>query len=148
SFPRRLDDFDIATILAKRPDGRIDLPDGFPDDWVESDSTVGNCVSAHVDASGPPLRGVSPNAVITFNPPDATGDDQKVLNIFYYNCLAHDYFYLLGFREADGNFQKNNFNRGGIGGDRVDACAYRGTVWATANMSYPVDGKNPIMNMG
>ena len=42
---------------------------------------------------------------MTFNPASATGDDQKVLNIFYYCCYMHDFSYLLGFREADGNFQ-------------------------------------------
>ena len=60
----------------------------------------------------------------------------------------HDFFYLLGYREGDGNFQQNNFNRGGIASDRVDARAHSGAVFGTANMATPVDGLNPVMNMG
>jgi hypothetical protein len=60
----------------------------------------------------------------------------------------HDFFYLLGFREGDGNFQANNFGRGRIGGDRVDARSHPGAVFGTANMSRSVDGKVSIMNMG
>jgi extracellular elastinolytic metalloproteinase len=86
--------------------------------------------------------------VVTFNPANDTGVDQLVLNIFYYNCYMHDYFYLLLFRERDGNFQQNNFGRGGLGGDRVDARAYPGPVFGTANMDTLVDGQSPVMNMG
>ena len=60
----------------------------------------------------------------------------------------HDFFYLLGFRETDGNFQHDDLGRGGVGGDRVDARAHSGAVWGTANMATPVDGLNPVMNMG
>ena len=60
----------------------------------------------------------------------------------------HDYFYLLGFREADGNFQRDNLGRGGQPLDRVDARAHSGAVQGTANMLTLRDGLNPIMNMG
>jgi extracellular elastinolytic metalloproteinase len=125
-----------------------DLPPGFPVDWVATNRTLGNAVNAHLGDSGPPAEGQNQNGVLTFNPLDATGDDQKVLNIFYYNCFMHNYFYLLGFRERDGNFQQDNFSRGGVPSDRVDARAHSGPVWGTANMATPVDGASPIMNMG
>jgi extracellular elastinolytic metalloproteinase len=86
--------------------------------------------------------------VLTFNPANATGDDQKVLNIFYYCCYMHDFSYLLGFREASRNFQTNNLGRGGLAGDPVDARSFPGAVFGTANMSRSVDGTSPIMNMG
>jgi extracellular elastinolytic metalloproteinase len=60
----------------------------------------------------------------------------------------HDFFYLLGFREVDGNFQANNLGRGGLGGDRVDARSHPGAVTGTANMSPSVDGQVSVMNMG
>ena len=41
SFPRQLADYGVAVPG--------DLPAGFPDDWVENDSTAGNCVIAHLD---------------------------------------------------------------------------------------------------
>ena len=122
-------------------------PPGFPDDWVESDSTAGNSVIAHLDTSGPALRG-NRNGQLTFDPADPDGDEQRILNLFYVSCFLHDYFYLLGFREADGNFQHDNLGRGGLATDRVEARAHRGAVYGTANMYTPVEGSGPVMSMG
>ena len=124
------------------------LPAAFPDDWVAVDKTVGNCTNAHLSAAGLPATGSVQAGVVTFNPADAVGDDQKVLNIFYYCCYMHDFSYLLGFNEAAGNFQQSNFGRGGIQGDPVDARSWPGAVAGTANMFTPVDGSSPVMNMG
>jgi extracellular elastinolytic metalloproteinase len=126
----------------------LDLSLPAPDAWVETDSATGNCVFARLGEGGPSIRGRLQEGGLLFDPADPTGDEQKVLNIFFYNCFMHDYFYLLGFREADGNFQQNNFGRGGAPSDRVDAIAHPGPVWGTANMYTPVDGMHPVMNMG
>ncbi len=131
--------------LVSAPTG---LPGAFPDDWVTSNKTVGNSTNAHLDVSGASMTGTVQAGVLTFNPTDPVGDDQKVLNIFYYCCYMHDFSYLLGFREAAGNFQTNNFGRGGLAGDAVDARSFPGAVFGTANMSRSVDGSSPIMNMG
>lgn len=139
-FPRLLADYELPLPA--------ELPATFPDDWVTANQSVGNSTRAHLGESGPTIQGTVQNGVLTFNPTDALGDDQKVLNIFYYNCYMHDFFYLLGFREADGNFQHDDFGRGGVAGDRVDARAHSGAVWGTANMGTPVDGFSPVMNMG
>lgn len=139
-FPRPLADHGLPVPA--------NLPMGFPDDWVASDRTEGNNSFAHLGDTGPSLPGQSQGGVMTFAPSDPTGDDQKVLNIFYYNAFMHDFFYLLGFQEADGSFQRENFGRGGAASDRVDARAHSGAVWGTANMFTPVDGVNPVMNMG
>src|SRR5206468_825663 len=40
-----------------------------------------------------------------------------VVNAFYWCNWMHDRLYGLGFTEAAGNFQQDNFGRGGIGGD-------------------------------
>ena len=125
-----------------------DLPTGYADDWVSDTSTAGNATVAHLGATGPVLSGDSSTEVVSFNPADQAGDDQKVLNIFYYNGYMHDFFYLLGFREADGNFQSDNLGRGGFASDPVDARAHSGPVWGTANMGTPADGWSPVMNMG
>jgi hypothetical protein len=125
-----------------------DLPVAFPDTWVSSSKTIGNSTNAHLDEDGAPMQGAIVNGVLTFNPSDAFGNDQKVLNIFYYCCYMHDLAYLLGFREKDGNFQSNDFGRGGLEGDSVDAQSFSDSVPGTANMFTPVDGVNPIMNMG
>src|SRR5262249_35431858 len=124
------------------------LPAAYPDTWVTSNQTVGNSTKAHLNAAGAPMTGTVVGGVLTFNPAAATGDDQKVLNIFYYCCYMHDFSYLLGFREADGNFQTNDFGRGGAQGDPVDAQSFAGAVSGTANMSTPPDGSSPTMHMG
>jgi extracellular elastinolytic metalloproteinase len=139
-FPRPLEDYDLPI-----PNN---LPEGFPDDWVEADEATGNNVRAHLGDVGPTIKGTVQDGVLTFDPAEPTGDEQKVLNIFYYNCYMHDYFYLLDFREKDGNFQRDNFGRGGLSGDRVDVRSHPGRVDGTANMLTLPDSLSPIMNMG
>jgi extracellular elastinolytic metalloproteinase len=97
---------------------------------VDQDRTIGNSAHGHLGANGQSSRGALQGDVVLFDPPNATGDDQKVLNIFYYNSFMHDFCYLLGFRESDGNFQHSNFGRGGNASDRVDARAHPGSVSA------------------
>jgi extracellular elastinolytic metalloproteinase len=60
----------------------------------------------------------------------------------------HDYAYLLGFREAMRNFQQDDFGRGGLPGDFVDARSFSGAVNGTASMSRSIDGSSPVMSMG
>ena len=139
-FPRPLIDYGIPI-----PDN---LPPAMPDDWIGGARSEGNSVRAHLGDNGPSIEGVNQDGVLIFDPANPTGDDQKVLNIFYYNAYMHDYFYLLGFRESDGNFQEDNLGRGGVQSDSVDARAHSGTVFGTANMATPIDGLNPVMNMG
>lgn len=140
-FPRPLADYGAPVPS--------NLPSGFPQDWVATTATVGNSTRTRTidhllsfggttDASG----------TVTFSPPDANGDLQQLLNIFYYCCSMHDLLYLLGFREADGNFQQDNFGRGGAASDRLDVFVHPRKVWGVANMGTRADGKVPIMNMG
>lgn len=139
-FPRPLTDYGLPIPP--------DLPAGMPEDWVATDQAVGNSVLARLGTSSQTAKGTAQNGVVVFDPADTTGDMQKVLNIFYFNCVMHDFFYLLGFRERDGNFQRLNFGRGGVESDRVDARAHSGPVQGTANMLTPSDGSAPEMNMG
>jgi|GEM_PF-4858836 len=57
--------------------------------------------------------------------PDAD-EPTSITNLFYLNNVAHDHFYHLGFTEAAGNFQDDNFGAGGVGGDPVVAYTYFG----------------------
>ena len=47
--------------------------------------------------------------------------DAAVANLFYSNNMIHDVLHRYGFDEASGNFQANNYDRGGTGGDYVRA---------------------------
>ncbi|MEZ5360968.1 MAG: M36 family metallopeptidase [Bryobacterales bacterium] len=110
----------------------------FGEGWLAPESTVtsGNNIDAYVDRDGDdepdpgPTEGLdggrasSPSQMFDFDP--GTGDDAgfryqpaSVVNAFYHSNLAHDFFYDLGFGEAEGNFQVDNGDRGGLGDDPV-----------------------------
>mgnify|MGYP000994546173 CR=1 FL=1 len=68
-------------------------------------------------------------------------------NLFYLNNVIHDVLYRHGFDEAAGNFQVNNFGKGGTGNDPVNAEAQDGSGTDNANFSTPADGSSPRMQM-
>jgi hypothetical protein len=70
-----------------------------------------------------------------------------ITNLFYWNNLMHDVWYQYGFTEAAGNFQENNYGRGGLGNDWVWADAQDGSGTNNANFGTPPDGSNPRMQM-
>ena len=91
--------------------------------------------------------------------PDA-GDDPgsedfqrgAVTQLFYATNFYHDRLHALGFDEGAGNFQDDNFGRGGEEGDRVLAEAQQGASavepsFNNANFSTPPDGENGVMRM-
>ncbi len=121
-------------------------PNGWIDDGVNE--TRGNNVDAHADANGDdqpdlPRPQGSPNRVFDF-PLDlaqepGTHRDASVVNLFYWCNWMHDKLWALGFTEGAGNFQNNNFGRGGVGGDAVLAQAQDGEGVNNANFSYTDD---------
>ena len=68
-------------------------------------------------------------------------------NLFYWNNVIHDLHYLYGFNEAAGNFQQNNYGKGGQGNDRLDADAQDGSGTNNANMLTLPEGVSPRMQM-
>ncbi|PWA10236.1 T9SS-dependent M36 family metallopeptidase [Flavobacterium laiguense] len=73
-------------------------------------------------------------------------------NLFYMNNVMHDVWYQYGFDEANGNFQKNNYGKGGAGNDFVHADAQDGSAASpqkmnNANFSSGNDGRNARMQM-
>jgi len=70
-----------------------------------------------------------------------------VTNLFYWNNIMHDVTYQYGFDEAAGNFQVNNYGKGGLGNDDVRAEAQDGSGRNNANFGTPVDGLRPRMQM-
>ncbi len=129
-----------------------------PDGWIPDggNTTVGNNVDAHTDWKdlhqfyGEPatpqneiLRPIgSPYRVFNFTPnlnqeptySDASYDNPNasVVQLFYWCNWMHDRLHELGFTEAAGNFQQNNYGRGGLGGDAILADAQDGAtrVWS------------------
>lgn len=68
-------------------------------------------------------------------------------NLFYYNNMIHDLYYRYGFDERAGNFQDNNFGRGGLGADAVIAHAQESSDFNNAYFSTPPDGERGRMVM-
>jgi hypothetical protein len=86
------------------------------------------------------------------NQPSQGNVPPAVVNLFYWNNILHDVLWHYGFDEASGNFQVNNFDRGGSGNDAVNADALDGSDLPTpntnnANFSTPADGSAGRMQM-
>lgn len=81
------------------------LPAGFPASWVDGDDTAGNNVLAL--RSGKRITATKAGADLRFQT-TAGSDAEKVVNAFFLCNFLHDFFYLLGFDEASGNFQNSN----------------------------------------
>ncbi|KAG0333010.1 Fungalysin/Thermolysin Extracellular metalloproteinase 5 [Podila humilis] len=73
--------------------------------------------------------------------------DAAVTNLFYWNNQVHDIFYHYGFDELAGNFQENNFGKGGLEKDAVIANAQDGSGYNNANFATPPDGQHGKMRM-
>ncbi|MBL9126991.1 MAG: M36 family metallopeptidase [Verrucomicrobiales bacterium] len=117
----------------------------------------GNNVRSYLDsdANNRPDRGGTTVADGTFlsvadlTQPPTAGQNRNVAvqNLFYLNNVAHDILYFHGFTEAVGNFQEDNFGKGGRGSDSVLAEAQDGSGTDNANFATPADGSRPRMQM-
>jgi hypothetical protein len=135
------------------PFGWLDV-DGV--DGPEFTITKGNNTWASEDADADNIPGYSPDGgnslVFDFNYDSTSLDpteyrDYAIANLFVANNLMHDILYHYGFDEASGNFQSNNYNRGGDQFDEVIADAQDGSGTDNANFATPPDGSNPRMQM-
>ncbi|CEL60219.1 Extracellular metalloproteinase 5 OS=Trichophyton rubrum GN=MEP5 PE=1 SV=1 [Rhizoctonia solani AG-1 IB] len=68
--------------------------------------------------------------------------DLSITQLFYTSNMIHDLYYRYGFDEFSGNFQQDNYGRGGKEGDGVVANAQDGSAYNNANFITPPDGKN------
>jgi len=70
-----------------------------------------------------------------------------ITNLYFWNNAVHDVLYGYGFNDASGNFQQNNYGRGGTGNDYVLADALDGGGTNNANFATPAEGTRPRMQM-
>ena len=141
----------------------------FPDGWLPSAGTVttGNNVDAFLDVDGNDRpdavntnelqggRALSASQIFDFSFADGTTgvnprpfEAAAVTNIFYFVNIAHDFYYSLGFTETSGNFQTDNFGKGGTGGDAVMAEAQNGVCFEQRFFAPTPEGIAPRMRMG
>ncbi len=151
-------------------------PNGWHDDTnMAYDHTRGNNAFAVYLPNGPPAVGLPTTSAITRDPvtgtyisgnvpvPDTllrfnyfnslnstTGTafiEFALTNLFVWNNICHDVFYLYGFDEAAGNFQETNTSGMGTGSDLVLAGAQDGTNTNQAAFVRSAEGDYPYMKM-
>lgn len=145
--------------LLVNPSDSTASPFGWHDvngvDGAEYTITRGNNVYAYEDANNSNSPGFSPDGTssLIFDFPYSVSNSvlanqsAAITNLFYMNNMMHDIWYHYGFDEAAGNFQENNYGRGGLAGDYVLAEAQDGGGTNNANFATPPDGSNPRMQM-
>jgi len=103
----------------------------------------------HADKGGTPISNGEflASADLSVQPSTTENREVAVQNLFYLNNVLHDVLYTHGFTETAGNFQQNNFARGGIGTDAVNAEAQDGGGFDNADFATPPDGRPPRMQM-
>jgi extracellular elastinolytic metalloproteinase len=147
--------------LVVNPANALASPFGWHDTngaaGAESQLTTGNNVDAYTDvdanntadANSRPSGGAALNFDFALPLTQAPSGYRPaaVTNLFYLNNIIHDIQYQYGFDEAAGNFQVNNYGRGGAGNDSVRAEAQDGAGTNNANFGTPSDGQRPRMQM-
>ncbi len=124
----------------------------------EFTTTQGNNAHAYMDQddNNTPDFNSSPDggASLTFDFPIDTNEHAQnyrsaaTANLFYANNMIHDLLHRYGFDEASGNFQANNYGKGGTGTDYVRAEAADGNGTNNAMFGTPTqDGGTPRMQM-
>jgi len=145
-----------ARTLVSNPENATASPNG----WFSGSSNLmeGNNVHACPDRDGnnrcDTPETACPGQVCDFSL-DLSGNPSgsqpaSVANLFYWNNIIHDVQYQYGFDEQGGNFQEDNFGKGGRGSDSVNAETQDnadGFSNCNANFATPTDGSNPRMQM-
>jgi len=145
-----------GTYWEESPNDAAQVSREFPDGWLPVGGTVttGNNADAFLDRDNDNLPdGTSGNGLqdgrafndsqdFTFPGGDGRSGHEmtgasSVLHGWVFANMAHDFFYDLGFDEAAGNYQTDNFGRGGVGGDAVvmniqDSGAFFNAFFASA----------------
>ncbi|KAH6597655.1 hypothetical protein BASA50_004261 [Batrachochytrium salamandrivorans] len=122
-----------------------------PNGWTAGKATGGNNVVTS-DTRGKTTSSTSDGVFDTkFNGDDEPSTDDNIaasaVNLFYVSNLMHDITYQYGFTEKAGNFQKDNFGKGGQDGDAVVVNVLNTSKVNNANFFAPPDGQPGEMNM-
>ena len=121
----------------------------------EFDILRGNNVHAYQDIAAnneaPDIQTVGQDLKFDFPIVDTSDPedniDADVTNLFYWSNYLHDWSYTFGFTEAAGNFQTNNYGKGGEQDDHVLAETLDGSDTNNAVFSAPRDGASGSMEM-
>ncbi|KAH6586026.1 hypothetical protein BASA61_006666 [Batrachochytrium salamandrivorans] len=119
--------------------------------WTDGDATNGNNIIT-LTPSGRTTRPIRDDVFDTeFNSKEDPGTDANLaaaaVNLFYITNMMHDISARYGFTESAGNFQKDNFDEGGKGGDAVVINVLNPSKTNGADFMTPPDGHPAVMNM-
>ncbi|KAJ1341391.1 hypothetical protein BSLG_010832 [Batrachochytrium salamandrivorans] len=129
-------------------------PENFqasPSGWTKGYRLTGNNVE--VIAEGGRVFGTATRGVFkgffdpTLPPQTPTNIVAGAINVFYVANTFHDTLYQYGFNEPAGNFQRDNFNRGGIGGDPVIINLQGSKRKNDASFNTPFDGRSGVLDL-
>ncbi len=131
------------------PLATLEPTDPFGRPWIEDRRTRGNnAVAFRGNRRRATLEGQRDDGVVVFAPQEAEGEDQRLLNAFYYCNFLHDFFALLGFGEAEGAFQRRNFTGAAGERDELEIRVFEGTVAGTARLRSRRDGRPGQLLLG
>ncbi len=126
------------TTSGNNVDAYADLkaPDGYfsSDTDLRPTTTSANTFDRVYDTS------VSPSAT-------PTSTQAATTHLFYLTNFLHDWYYDFGFDEKSGNHQFDNFGRGGVGSDQLNAEAQDYSGRNNADATTPADGESPRIQM-
>ncbi|KAH6571550.1 hypothetical protein BASA60_007119 [Batrachochytrium salamandrivorans] len=159
-------EFEHALEYVEQPDGKIvyaykfQLRNNPVTKWVEvwCDATTGKVIQtidfgnkASYKAIQVPRRDANEGFSMVSNPERAPGTDANIaaaaVNLFYISNMMHDITYQYGFTERAGNFQTNNFGKGGRGNDAITINVLNPSRVNNADFLTPPDGRPGVMNM-
>ncbi|KAI9146268.1 Fungalysin metallopeptidase-domain-containing protein [Paraphysoderma sedebokerense] len=130
-------------------------PSASPKGWTEAGLTIGNNVIARESANNRSEPQRSAKAIadsqflnnFTFPLSNNINEsiDASLTQVFYSTNLLHDIAHGFGFTESAGNFQQDNFGKGGQGNDPVIAEILDLSQKDNAIMRTPGDGRSPIL---
>ena len=129
-------------------------PLGWHQDFRNYTDTRGNNVQLHIPTGqgqfrpdGGPLLDFKTQWDPKALPTDPKNQDAAALQLWYILNYMHDLTYQYGFDEAAGNFQNNDFGKGGKGNDALIAICQGEKEKNEATFSTPPDGQPPVLKM-
>jgi extracellular elastinolytic metalloproteinase len=114
-----------------------------PGPWLTADRTEGNNVVVMDDRGDAYAALADAAGDLTFTPAAPLDLDQARVNAFYLCNFCHDFFWLLGFDEAMGNFQQTNTTPHGAGRDPVQVFVFSRAREPFAFFLNRLDGRKP-----
>lgn len=120
----------------------------FLGSWVETNRMAGNSTITFDGNKANELKAVISGGVLEFPQFQLGSKEQTLLNAFFYCSFLHDFFLMLGFGEAEGNFQLKNFASSKGANDRLEVRVFQSKHPNLGDMDARDDGKTATLSLG